>query len=98
MSVTLDELWIQVRNRLNECEPEQREQWRKIFIRRLQHPETGAEPQATPKKWVHPDPRSGPMPTLDSPLCICGDARRSHDEDGACRACHCPMYANENAL
>lgn len=98
MSLTLDELWIQIRNRLSECEPEQRQQWTKVLIRRLRHPEVGAEPQSTPEFLVHRRQGGGAMPKFDSPLCQCGDPRSSHDEDGACKACHCPMYANEDSI
>lgn len=98
MSITLDELWIQIHNRLNDCDAEQRGQWTKVLIRRLRHPEAGAYPESMPEYLIHKRQSGGTMPKLDSPLCECNDSRASHDEDGACMACHCPMYTNEDSL
>ena len=94
MSITLDELWIQIDRRLNECDAEQREDWRKVLVRRLKHPEVGAQPQSTPLKYVHPLQRSGPKPRIDSPLCQCGCTRKAHAEDGSCLNCICPMFVS----
>lgn len=72
-----------------------REKARKVLVRRLRHwgvIDAGLTP-------IRPPGGFGPyaMPTLDSPLCQCGDQRRSHDEDGSCRVCICPQYANEDS-
>lgn len=97
MADDFESLWRTVDNALDRVSVTEREKWRKMLIRRLRHPEAGAHPESTPKSLIHKTQGGGCMPTLDSPLCECGDQRRSHDEDGACRACHCPMYTNQDS-
>lgn len=100
MSDDLESLWRTIDVHLRHVDAIEREHNRKVLIRRLRHfGVVGAHPESTPAIAAAFDgAKSRAMPRLDSPLCLCGDPRRSHDEDGACRACHCPMYANEDSL
>lgn len=96
MSDDVESLWRIINTGLNVMTHDERVAARRLFIRRLRHPEAGANPLATPERYIHPKQGGGSMPRLDSPLCECNDPRSSHDEDGACKACHCPMYTNED--
>lgn len=91
-----ESMWRAVSTGLNCLTPTEREKWRKLLIRRLRHPEAGAHPESTPEYLIHKRQGGGPMLKLDSPLCECNDPRTSHDDEGACMACHCPMYTNED--
>lgn len=99
MSDDFESLWRTIDVHLRHVDAIEREHNRKVLIRRLRHfGVAGAYPASTPEKYIHKVQTGGSMPKLDSPLCECNDPRSSHDEDGACRACHCPMYTNEDSL
>lgn len=92
-----EKLWVVIDHKLKSQLADERENWRKVLIRRLRHfamLTAHVKPVADDDKYVHPrQGRTGVLHAV-SPLCQCGDPRRAHDEDGACRNCHCPMYAN----
>ncbi len=91
-----EKAWSAVQSALNAVDSVEREKMRKFLIRRLRHPELGGNPEAGESYRVA-FLALRPTSRHESPLCWCGDPRKSHDADGHCKACHCPMYMNEDA-
>jgi len=92
-----ESLWRVIESGLRDMKTVDREKARKLFMRRLRHAESSPiypTGLLVAESQIHPKQGGGPMPRIDSPLCECNDPRSSHDEDGSCRGCHCPLYTS----
>lgn len=91
-------LWAVIKRSLMDC-PDQaaRNSAIRVLQRRLAHPEmvglSEGPPHIEPESRIHPKTGTGPKPPM-TVLCQCGDPRSQHDEDGACKLCHCPLFAS----
>lgn len=90
MSADTDKAWHALVNALQGAPLQERDQMRKVLIRRLKH--YGVVD--TPISPITEHSGRPKMPKVESPMCRCGDRRRYHDEDGSCQYCVCPQYAS----
>lgn len=85
-------VWWIIRKFLSLPNNDSRQKGRKVLIRRLIHAEMGPGSSLTVAKMPKwDDPKSKPF--MDSPMCICGQRLKSHDQlSGECSESGCEMY------
>lgn len=98
LDCTEDELWAFVSNWIGNQSIDDRFKARRVLIRRLQHPEAFNaglkynQEQLEKDKWAERNPR---RLRYDSPKCICGASRSTHDEEGLCESTGCNGFVSE---
>jgi len=76
---TIEQMWSCIDSFVSRQSVSDRHKTRRVLIRRLMHPE-GARIGSLPESWIHPKQGEGPMPRVDSPICMsCGQASSRHD-------------------
>lgn len=93
--MTTEEMWQFLSNWLDEQPAQERQKIRKLFIRRLRHPEgfnAGVEYGLRALEQENEAARHRPVPRYDSPRCICNAPRAAHAEDGSYSPNGCDMF------